>query len=81
MRQIVIEVSDEDAVFLMNSSFIPVKYFEAIHKAIHNGILLPKTHGRLADIDDLSNITVGCKSDGTLSGIYAPTVVPGTEGK
>ena len=53
--QVVIELSDDDVNFLMNSSFIPVGYFETVHKALHNGTPLPKGHGRLIDADEFKN--------------------------
>jgi hypothetical protein len=53
--QIVIEIPDDDAKFLMESSFIPVGYFDLVHKALHDGIVLPKNHGDLIDRDLLRN--------------------------
>ena len=53
--QIVIELSDKDAEFLLNSSFIPVGYFKTVHKALHNGTPLPKGHGDLIDRQALYN--------------------------
>lgn len=47
--KIVIELPDDDAKFLMHSSFIPVGCFEKVHKALLNGTPLPKGHGRLID--------------------------------
>lgn len=51
--KIVIELPDDDAKFLMHSSFIPVGCFEKVHKALLNGTPLPKGHGKLIDADAL----------------------------
>lgn len=51
--QIIVELPDDVARFLMESSFIPVGYFDSVHKALRNGTVLPKGHGRLGDLDEL----------------------------
>ena len=50
--QVLIDIPEEDANFLMQSSFIPVGYFDLIHKALHDGIILPE-HGDLIDRDKI----------------------------
>ena len=88
--RIVIEIPDDDANFLMNSSFIPVGYFETVHKALYNGTPLPKGHGDLIDRDYALNVLRGLgdrdyrRSKGTICDAskmisyseYVPTVIP-----
>jgi len=49
--QIVIDIADDDYNYLVSSGYVSCK-FNAI-RAIRDGIVLPKGHGRLIDADKL----------------------------
>ena len=57
--QIVIDIP-EDVIECAKSSpnYYPTYHFKEIWKAIVNGILLPKGHGRLIDADYLKNVAL-----------------------
>lgn len=80
--QIVIELQDDDASFLMKSSFIPVGYFDSVHKALRNGIILPSGHGRFVDVKEIldayENSYKGTHADDLSAFLseYVQTVIP-----
>ena len=58
--QIIIKLDDEQANFLMNTSFIPVGYYEILHKALSNAIVLPKCNEKT--IETLEKMLI-CKDN------------------
>ena len=75
--QIVIELYKLDYESIKENDTIFDDDIEDVAKAIKNGVVLPKNHGRLIDEKDLSLLTVHM-----IDGMFicdAPTIIEGSE--